>query len=409
MVSYLPGKYVLTRPQTDRPKVFFALASEGMGHATRAAPLIESLRTHGYDVEVFCGGRVADYLRKRTGPVNEHFFIPLIYKDNVLDYPASILHNIKRLPSALGEAWRMFWRMRNEKPVAVISDFEFMSAWMGWWSRTPVIACDNMHVISHGAMPATRSDEERAEKKNVEMAVFWNQPVVDKVLITSFYQPGLKAGVDANKVRYVPCATRPEVLARKDKTRTDGPILVYQTSSTNKDLPGTLVAAAEQGGLQFVVYGMGRTGVETTSAGRVEYRAFSEAGFLDDMAAAPFVIVNGGHSTMVEAIALGKPVLSEPIRKQYEQEANAIGLEEMGIGQGVKKMSTDAILAFAARAPELQKNVAKHQHVVDNDGLAAAVIDALVEVNPDTAIPARLADVTPMRASTPPSYAMAAE
>jgi uncharacterized protein (TIGR00661 family) len=409
MVSYLPGKYVLTRPQTDRPKVFFALASEGMGHATRAAPLIESLRTHGYDVEVFCGGRVADYLRKRTGPVNEHFFIPLIYKDNVLDFFGSFLHNVKRLPSALGECWRMFWRMRNEKPVAVISDFEFMSAWMAWWSGTPVIACDNMHVISHGAMPAPRNDEERVEKRHVELAIFWNQPVVDKVLITSFYQPGLKAGVDDKKVRFVPCATRPEVLARKHKTRTDGPILVYQTSSSNKDLPGTLAAAAEQGGLQFVVYGMGRTGVEETTAGRVEYRAFSESGFLDDMAAAPFVIVNGGHSTMVEAIALGKPVLSEPIRKQYEQEANAIGLEEMGIGQGVKKMSTEAILAFAARAPELQKNVAKYQHIVDNDGLAAAVVDTLVELNPEHAIPARLAEVTSMHSLASAHYALAAE
>jgi uncharacterized protein (TIGR00661 family) len=280
---------------------------------------------------------------------------------------------------------------------------------MGWWSRTPVIACDNMHVISHGAMPAPRNDEERAEKNNVLTAIFWNQPVVDKVLITSFYQPGLKAGVDAHKVRYVPCATRPEVLARKHKTRTDGPILVYQTSSTNKDLPGTLAAAANQGGLQFVVYGMGKTGVDATTAGRVEYRAFSEAGFLDDMAAAPFVIVNGGHSTMVEAIALGKPVLSEPIRKQYEQEANAIGLEQMGIGQGVKKMTTEAILAFAARAPELQKNVARHQHVVDNDGLAAAVIDTLVELNPETAIPARLAPVTAMPTASSLPFAMAAE
>jgi uncharacterized protein (TIGR00661 family) len=409
MVSYLPGKYVLTRPQTDRPKVFYALASEGMGHATRGAPLIEALRAHGYDVEVFCGGRVADYLRKKTGPVNEHFFIPLIYKNNVLDYPASIWSNLKRFPQLLGECWRMFWRMRTEKPVAVLSDFEFMSAWMGWWSGTPVIACDNMHLITHGAMPAPRDDEERVEKRHVKIAVVANQPVVDKVLITCFYQPGLLPGVDAEKVRFVPCATRPEVLARKHKTRTDGPILVYQTSSTNEDLPGTLKAAAERAGLRFVVYGMGRTGVEPTTAGSVEYRAFSESGFLDDMAAAPFVIVNGGHSTMVEAIALGKPVLSEPIQKQFEQQANAIGLEQMGIGQGVRKMSTEAIVAFAARAPELQKRVAQFGDVVDNDGLAAAVIDALVEVNPARALPARLAPVTTLSSSSSSSFALAAE
>jgi uncharacterized protein (TIGR00661 family) len=408
MVSYLPGKYVLTRPQTDRPKVFFALASEGMGHATRAAPLIEALRRHGYDVEVFCGGRVAEYLRKRTGPVNEHFFIPLVYTDNKLDIWASFVQSARKLPRILGEAWRMFWRMRSEKPVAVISDFEFMSAWIGWWSGTPVIACDNMHLLSHGAMPEPADKQEQKEKRAVEIAIFWNQPVVDRVLITCFYQPGLKAGVDARKVRFVPCAARPEVLARKDRTRTDGPVLVYQTSSSNTDLPGTLREAAARGGLRFVVYGMGRVGTETAGHGSVEYRAFSEAGFLDDMAAAPFVIVNGGHSTMVEALALGKPVLSEPIQGQYEQQANATGLEQLGVGQGVRKMSTDAILDFARRAPALRQKAAGLQQVVDNDALAAAVVDTLVELDPARALPARAAEVLPLHGDDR-RFALAAE
>ena len=47
----------------NQPTVFFALSSEGMGHATRAAPLIVSLRERGYRVEVYCGGRVAEFLR----------------------------------------------------------------------------------------------------------------------------------------------------------------------------------------------------------------------------------------------------------------------------------------------------------------------------------------------------------
>jgi uncharacterized protein (TIGR00661 family) len=379
-----------------------------MGHATRAAPLIEALRRHGYDVEVFCGGRVAEYLRKRTGPVNEHFFIPLVYTNNRLDIWASFVHSAKKFPRILGEAWRMFWRMRSEKPVAVISDFEFMSAWIGWFSGTPVVACDNMHLISHGNMPAPASKQEQKEKRAVEIAVFWNQPVVDRVLITCFYQPGLKPGVDASRVRYVPCAARPEVLARKDQTRTDGPVLVYQTSSSNKDLPGTLRAAAERGRMRFVVYGMGKVGVEEVDGGSVEYRAFSEAGFLDDMAAAPFVVVNGGHSTMVEALALGKPVLSEPILGQYEQQANAVGLEELGVGKGVRKMTTEAILAFAGDVPALRERAAVLKQVVDNEALAAAVVDTLVELDPARALPARGTPVTPLRAGEH-GFALAAE
>ena len=259
-----------------------------------------------------------------------------------------------------------------------------------------------MHVITHGNFPEPADKQQRREKKNIERAIWWNQPVVDKVLVTNFFNPGVKPGKEG-VTRFVPCAIRPEVLARKHRTRTTGPVLVYQTSSSNKDLPATLQEAASRTGLRYVVYGMGKVSVE----GAVEYRAFSESGFLDDLAAAPFIIVNGGHSTMVEAMCLGKPVLSEPIQGQFEQQANATALEVMGVGMGVRKMSADAIVDFASRAPAMRAKAATFSHVADNDGLVRAVEDTLNELAPGRALPPRKGSI-----STLPhfeDYAMAAE
>ena len=370
---------------TARPTIFFALASEGMGHATRAVPVIEALRARGYRVEVFCGGRVAKYLRTRIGAVNEHFFIPLHYDNNELAIGKSFRDALARIGDCLRQAWSMFWRMTREKPIAVISDFEFMSAWIGWWSRTPEIALDNLHLLTHGDMPPPPTARARREKKAIARAVWWAQPVVDKILITCFWHPGLKPGVDANKVKFVPCAVRAEVLARRSSVSTDGPVLVYQTSSTNRDLPAALRRAVAQGGLRFVVYGAGRTDID----GDVEYCAFSEERFLDDLARAPFVIANGGHSTMVEALALGKPVLSEPIRKQYEQQANAIGLGALGVGQGVDKLTTEAILAFVRNLPAMRERTESMRGIADNAAVVAAVEEALRELAPAHALPPR--------------------
>ncbi len=388
---------------SEQPTVFFALSSEGMGHATRAAPVINALRERGYRVEVYCGGRVAEFLRTKTVEVHEHFFISLEYTNNVLDIPATFRKSMPKLPTVLKQAWNMFWRMVHEKPIAVISDFEFMSAWIGWWSRTPVIALDNMHVITHGNFPEPEDKVQRKEKRNIERAIWWNQPVVDKVLVTNFFNPGVKPGKEA-KTRFVPCAIRPEVLARKHRTSTTGPVLVYQTSSSNKDLPGTLQEAAKRTGLKYVVYGMGKVGVE----GNVEFRAFSETGFLDDLAAAPFIIVNGGHSTMVEAMCLGKPVLSEPIQGQYEQQANATALEVMGVGRGVRKMSADAIVAFANDVPAMREKIGPYAAVADNDGLVRAVEDTLNELAPGKALPPWRAPVSSLP-SFADDYALAAE
>ena len=142
--------------------------------------------------------------------------------------------------------------------------------------------------------------------------------------------------------------------------------------------------------------------------GDVEYRTFSESGFLDDLAAAPFIIVNGGHSTMVEAMCLGKPVLSEPIQGQYEQQANATALEVMGVGRGVRKMTADAIVAFADDVPAMRDKIGAYANVADNDGLVRAVEDTLNEVAPGKALPPWRAPVSSLP-SYADDYALAAE
>jgi uncharacterized protein (TIGR00661 family) len=361
------------------PTIFFALSSEGMGHATRALPTIMGLQARGYHVEVFCGGRVAKFLRERLGNVvNDMFFIPLVYENSTLNMRRSTFNAFMQFPTFLRHALRVFWRMRKEKPVAVISDFEFISAWFGMFAGMRVILLDNMHVITHGALPEPTTAQDRADKKAVARAVWWNQPVFKRALITSFFQPGLKAGVSPQQVRFVPCAVRPEVTAMRDRIRTDGPVLVYQTSSTNVDLPPTLVGAAEQTGLRFVVYGMG----ERTPMTGVEFRGFSEQGFLTDLAQSPFVIVNGGHSTIVEALALQKPVLAEPIRRQYEQKANAVGLETLGVGRGVDKMSTAAVVEFARDVEHMRSRMPALAAVISTEGLVQAVVDTIQDIAP---------------------------
>jgi uncharacterized protein (TIGR00661 family) len=358
------------------------MSSEGMGHATRALPTILGLRARGYRVEVFCGGRVAAFLRTRLGPVHEIFYVPLVYEGTRLNMGKSTWQAVVRLPECLRSAWGLFWRMMRERPVAVISDFEFLSAWLGWWSATPVIVLDNMHLITLGQLPPTEPGEETSSAKGAARAIFWNQLVYARALITSFYQPGLKPGVSPTKVRFVPCAVRAEVQALRDVTRTDGPVLVYQTSGTNQALPATLSEAAAKTGLQFAVYGMGQPG----DVPGVSFRAFSEQGFLQDMAHAPFVIVNGGHSTIVEALALQKPVLAEPIHAHYEQRSNAIGLEKLGVGVGVRMVSVDAIVDFQQQLPRMRANTASIQAILNTSGLVDEVCKAISEVAPQRAL-----------------------
>ena len=53
------GLMYVIRNTAQKPTIFLGLASEGMGHATRARTLINQLKDT-YDVHVFCGDRVYD-------------------------------------------------------------------------------------------------------------------------------------------------------------------------------------------------------------------------------------------------------------------------------------------------------------------------------------------------------------
>jgi uncharacterized protein (TIGR00661 family) len=363
---------------TGKPKLFYGLGSEGMGHATRCFPLIERLNQH-FEVHVFCGGRVREYMSKRLPNVWDHFFIPLVYRDNTMIASESFKKAFARAPACFACAGKLAWRMVREKPVAIITDYEFITTWIGFFTRQKIICVDNNHLVVYGAMPAPKDDAELKEKQTVVTATKWNVPFADITLLTSFWQPGLMPSVDPKRVRFAPCAVRDTVLARRASARTDGPVLVYQTSSTNHRLPGVLTkAAALDPSLRFAVYGSGQP-VHDEEEGRISYRAFSEEGFLDDLAASPFVIMNGGHSTIVEALTLKKAIIAEPVLRQYEQKANALGLEALGVGRAVDQLEAEHIVSFAKEAPACRERAAALD-VVDTDRLARAVMGAVEEL-----------------------------
>jgi len=104
--------------------------------------------------------------------------------------------------------------------------------------------------------------------------------------------------------------------------------LVYQTSDTNKQLIGALKSIDEA----FVVYGFNKEKKDKNLIFR-KFKKGSEKRFLKDLSGCKAVITNGGFTLMTEALYLGKPVLSIPVRRQFEQITNALYLDRLGYGK----------------------------------------------------------------------------
>jgi uncharacterized protein (TIGR00661 family) len=88
---------------------------------------------------------------------------------------------------------------------------------------------------------------------------------------------------------------------------------------------------------------------------------FSEQGFVRDLASARAVITNGGLSLMHEAIYFGKPILSVPVRHQFEQEMNARYLEQYGYGLAAPRMDADVLEAFLQQEHEYTSALEHHR------------------------------------------------
>ncbi len=101
-------------------------------------------------------------------------------------------------------------------------------------------------------------------------------------------------------------------------------VLVYQTSQTFH----RLLPVLENIDSHFVIYGFGRL----PSRANLSFRERSEESFAKDLASCAYVIANGGHNVISEALFLGKPVFCFPISNHYEQFTNAYFVAKLGYG-----------------------------------------------------------------------------
>jgi uncharacterized protein (TIGR00661 family) len=224
----------------------------------------------------------------------------------------------------------------------VITDFEPTTAWLAWWWRIPLISLDNQHRMRYMKF---RSPARLLMSRWITVLLIKLMVPSPTVALATTYYYGERKN---DRIFLFPPILRREVLAcRPSRGRHH---LVYVTSHF-EHLPDLLKAFPGQ---QFVVYGCQREGVD----GNLTYRPFSTDGFLRDLESCQSVVATAGFTLISEAIYLGKPYLAMPMAGQFEQQLNAICLEELGFGVNAHKVDRAALSDFFARLPDLQTQVA---------------------------------------------------
>jgi uncharacterized protein (TIGR00661 family) len=194
-------------------------------------------------------------------------------------------------------------------------------------------------------------------------------PGCEHYVITTFFEPPIRRKCETD-TSLVPPILRKEILDAKKRARPGEHVLVYQTSESDTKLLEELQRVREQ---KFIVYGLRRS----AHRGNTTLKEFSETGFVDDLASAKAVVCNGGLSLIGEAVYLGKPIFSVPVRNQYEQVLNARYLEQLGYGLEAPKIDAELLRLFLAEAPKYTSRLSRHKQDGNRD--LFALVDRLIE------------------------------
>jgi uncharacterized protein (TIGR00661 family) len=308
----------------------------------RARTIASHLAACGHEVKIAASGRAVDILRGHGFDVAAIDGMTMRYEGGAVLRARTVTGLVRQAPSALRHNVRAALST-GFVPDAVITDFDSFAHAIGKILDVPTISVDHQHVFDrfeHPARVAARLSSRRA----VRAFVSAKTARCDAYVVTSFFFPPERER-NTTPTFLVGPIVRPEL---ERVTPTNGEhVLVYQTTSGDP----RLVDALRSVRARFVVYGLGRS----ETIGNVELRAFDEVGFVRDLASARAVMANGGFTAISEAVYLGKPILSVPVRGQPEQEMNAAWVDELGVGASAPFVSTRAIEAFLERAPHFRK------------------------------------------------------
>jgi uncharacterized protein (TIGR00661 family) len=360
-------------------RIFYSVAGEGRGHATRVRALVEDLR-HEHQVVLFAAGdahqMLAQTYRKSDIRVHRIPGLRFQYSNNGINYLRTLcsglrfLRQLGRLVGFLEEI------MRRRRPDLVITDFEPALPRAARRCGIPFISFDHQHFLrTYDLSSLPFWLRVRAWGLAKVVGLFYSGQA--ETIVSSFYFPPLRSS--CQNVTQIGVMLRPEVIAARRECGQH--LLVY----LRREVPENVLRTLRQCGRPVKVYGVG----ERPRDGNLEFRPIADREFIVDLASCHAVVSTAGNQLVGEALYLKKPVLALPERKNYEQRINGHFLAQSGCGNWLKieSLDTQSLGSFLDRVEDFRRNI-QPERVHGNLAALAAIRRHLPAPAPVRHIPA---------------------
>jgi uncharacterized protein (TIGR00661 family) len=276
-------------------KILYAFNGTGYGHASRVISILPLLQHH--EVDIMVSGEM--------NPIDIGYNIKYQFKGFTFVYDNGKINywkTIKRLD--IIQFIKDVWSLNVTQYDLVISDFEPISAYAA-----------KLRVVKSLSLSHQASFMSKNTPRSYEV-----DPMAEWVLKN--YAP-CKHNIGFHFDKYDDFILSPHIRSvirdNKDKTERKGYVLVYLSAYKVEDLVNVFSKYKD---FQFVIFSsqVNKPGWNNSN---VKFRPANQSEFMYALLQCSGVITGGGFETIAEALYLNKPVLTIPIKGQYEQECNA--------------------------------------------------------------------------------------
>lgn len=331
-------------------KIFYAFSGHGHGHAVRSSVVIKYLRKLGHQIKAATYSQGLKFAENIGLDVVEINGFRMYYSRGGLSGSKTLFHFFNRSPQViLSNLFRLRKVLNDFQPDLIISDFEPFSAYWAKWKNLPLITINNQSMINQAKIRIPQEYLPNYLLAKALVAIFSPKAQANFILSFSPKLTPLKKRYQKNSF-LIPPILREKIFSLQPKK--EDFILVYQTSPVYQKKLSQIFKQFLS--VKFYLYNIGS---KLSSDKNITIKNFSEEEFLNDLANCRAVITNGGFGLMSEAIYLGKPILSLPIKGDIEQILNAILLKRCGYGKFGQKINYQTLRDFFDNLTVYEKNL----------------------------------------------------
>ncbi|MBN1501599.1 MAG: hypothetical protein JW982_15685 [Spirochaetes bacterium] len=312
-------------------KIFYSMAGEGRGHASRAFTVIENLK-HKYDIHVYAPDHAFDLLhpvyRKTDVKIKKIPGLLFHYnREKKIDYLKTFTGSMKFFMNSAGALKHVYADFEKHNPDLVITDFESLLPKAAEKYDTPYISINHQHFLTYYNLSCLPSElRNKAAMISPLLNLFHMNQL--STIISSFYFPELKK-VSGKNVHQVGVFLNNDILNAVPEDK--GFILVY----LRRFLSEPVLRSLETCGEKVRIYCSGNN----EDYKNIEFKKISQKAFAEDLSKCSILVTTAGNQLVGEALYLGKKIIAIPEPNNFEQEINGFFLENSG---GGRKMNHDS-------------------------------------------------------------------